>query len=271
MLIGRVSPAPHPSMEPHCPTVPPRPCHAACLLPQPNPASCPSRRPTLQITQPLVLPAGPCLSHPFCLCKCCSSCRECTPQHTHTCFNSWVCPCDLFRKPSLHPLCGCVRGSLHGPLHAACASPSRVPTRQCCWGWSRPGAAVPGWALPPQGARPRASHTEGRREGLHSAEPKSWERHALLPTDRPLATRLSYFYLSPCRAEAGQAGSPTESVRPARRREDTCCGCRGRRLAGRPHGLLYLESCRPRATNPLLWESPARRSWVRGPALPRSP
>lgn len=193
------------------------------------------------------------------------------PTHTHTCFNSWVCPCDLFQKPSLRPLCGCVRGSLHGPLHAAYASPSRVPTRQCCWGWSRPGAPVPGWVLPPQGARPRASHTEGRREGLHSAEPKSWERHALLPTDRPLATRLSYFYLSPCRAEAGQAGSPTESVRPARRREDTCCGCRGRRLAGRPHGLLYLESCRPRATNPLLWESPARRSWVRGPALPRSP
>ena len=84
MLIGRVSPAPHPPTEPPCPTVPPRPCHAACLLPQPNPASCPSRRPTLQITQPLVLPAGLCLSHPFCLCKCCSSCRECTPQHTHT-------------------------------------------------------------------------------------------------------------------------------------------------------------------------------------------
>lgn len=165
MLIGRVSPAPHPPTEPPCPTVPPRPCHAACLLPQPNPASCPSRRPTLQITQPLVLPAGPCLSHPFCLCKCCSSCRECTPQHTHTCFNSWVCPCDLFQKPSLRPLCGCVRGSLHGPLHAACASPSRVPTRQCCWGWSRPGAAVPGWALPPPGGQAQGlahRRTQGR-------------------------------------------------------------------------------------------------------------
>lgn len=124
MLIGRVSPAPHPSMDPHCPTVPPRPCHAACLLPQPNPASCPSRRPTLQITQPLVLPAGPCLSHPFCLCKCCSSCRECTPQHTHTCFNSWVCPCDLFRKPSLHPLCGCF---CEAPCTVHCTQPVPAP------------------------------------------------------------------------------------------------------------------------------------------------
>lgn len=46
------------------------------------------------------------------------------PTHTHTCFNSWVCPCDLFRKPSLHPLCGCF---CEAPCTVHCTQPVPAP------------------------------------------------------------------------------------------------------------------------------------------------
>ena len=78
------------------------------------------------------------------------------------------------------------------------------------------------------------------REGLCSAEPKSWERHALLPAARWLAARPGYFYFFPCRAEASGAGSQTKPVRPARPSEDTATA------SGRP--LPGTERCLTQAT-----------------------
>ncbi|CAI9172298.1 unnamed protein product [Rangifer tarandus platyrhynchus] len=91
-------------------------------------------------------------------------------------------------------------------------------------------------------------------EGLCSAEPKSWERHALLPAARWLAARPGYFYFFPCRAEAGGAGSQTEPARPARPSEDTApaAGEAPPRDGAPPHD-------RPRATGRAEGSAPPTR------------
>lgn len=220
-------PALQPPLAPHYPTsCPASPVMGSACFPSPTLHPAPTGTSPSRCAQLLALLRGSYLSH-------LSAFADAVPTtwNDPAPLNYCILSCDLFLDafsiPSTHATSYWVRGlsrTLHSTQHSLALSGRTALLRSRPPGCelSPAGQLCPTWLSAPA-TRLRAWHAR-QAQGRTALQNESWERHALLPTAQLLASRLgapTIFISSPCRAEACRAGSQTQSVRPARRSEDT--------------------------------------------------